>query len=303
MDIVPHAEGLTVVNNVDIEEYLLGVVSSEMGKNYPPEALKAQAVAARTYAEKNLGHDNALGYDLDDTPGCQVYGGYFSEDPRTTQAVTDTCGMVMTYQAQLIDAVYSSNCGGITESAQEAWGKAIPYLVSVPDGPTEGRDPVITPANEQDWASYCKVIHNWYGLQPDYAHVESYRWITLLTQKELQAGLPPKYQVGDIMKMIPRHRGASGRITDLQLIGSTGAVDIMTESSIRNALGKLRSSAFTIDTFCDDTGKPVVFALWGAGWGHGIGMSQVGAVGLAKLGWTYQQILQHYYTGVKLEVR
>ena len=300
-EICPHSEGLTVVNVLNIEDYLLGVVSSEMRFDYPLEALKAQAVAARTYAEKNIGRCGALGYDLDDTPGCQVYGGFFSEDPHTTQAVRETAGMVITYKAQLIDAVYASNSGGITESAEEAWGKPVPYLVSVPDGPTAGEDPVTTPLNEKDWALYLKVVHNWFGLAPDFARVESYRWVKLLTRTELEAGLPAKYQVGTVLAITPLHRGASGRITDMRLTGSNGSVEIKTEASIKNAFGKLRSSAFTIDTYYDDNGVPVVFALWGAGWGHGIGLCQVGAVSLAKQGWTFQQIIKYYYKGVSIE--
>ncbi len=302
-EISPHADGLTVVNIIGIEEYLLGVVASEMGHDFPLEALKAQAVAARTYAEKNVGRCSTLCYDLDDTPGCQVYGGYFSEYPLTTQAVTETADMVITYQAQLIDAVYSSTCGGMTESAEEAWGKPVPYLVSVPDAPNVGKDPLLTPTQEKDWEQYLKVFHNWNCLQPDCARIEAFRWVKLVTRKDLEAGLPKKYQVGEVLSITPLHRGTSGRITDLLLTGSTGAVDIKTESAIRNAFGKLRSSAFTIDTYNDDSGKPVVFALWGAGWGHGIGMCQVGAVGLAKQGLNYQQILQHYYTGVIIEQR
>ncbi|HEY3376684.1 MAG TPA: SpoIID/LytB domain-containing protein, partial [Armatimonadota bacterium] len=293
-------DGLTVVNSVNLEDYLCGVVSSEMGAGYPPEALKAQAVAARTYAVKHLGRCAAQGFDLDDTPRCQVYGGYLSEDPRTTKAVNDTAGQVLTYDGQLIDAVYSSTCGGFTESAEDAWGKRVPYLVSVNDADAD--TPVQAPQSEAEWATYCKSAPSLNCLQPKYAKIEAFRWVRLVTRKELEAALPEACRVGTIQNITPVTRGHSGRITALRLVGSERTIEIKTESRIRAAFGarETRSSAFTVDSYRDDAGTPIVFAFWGAGWGHGIGMCQVGAVGLAQHGWTYDKILMHYYQGVAI---
>jgi len=303
MEILATAGGLTVVNVLDIESYLLGVVSSEMKPSYPLEALKAQAVAARTYALKNLGHNAALGFDLDDTQACQVYGGYFSEDPRTTRAVNETAGMVLTYHGDLIDAVYSSTCAGYTESAAEAWGRNVPYLISVADFDPELNPTVTHPQNEEEWASYFKTIRPFHCLQPKYARVEAFRWVKMITRKDLEAGLPEEYQVGTVQQIVPLHRGCSGRITALRLVGSQRSVVIEKESAIRRAFGGLRSSGFTVDTFRDDNGVPVVFALWGGGWGHGLGMCQVGALGLADQGCPYEKILAYYYHGVTIERR
>lgn len=301
MQIIPRADGLTVINEVNIEDYLLGVVSSEMSPGYPLEALKAQAVAARTYALKNLGRLGALGFDLDDTAACQVYGGYFSEDPRTTRAVTETASQVMIYNGQLIDAVYSSTCGGYTESAEEAWGRKVPYLVSVPDF-GDNIDPVIAnhPQDEAGWSTYFKTARGLNCLQPKYARPEAFRWVKLITRKELEAALPAGDQVGTIKNIVVLHRGASGRITALRLDGSDRSVEIDQELPIRKAFGSLRSSAFSVDSYQDDNGVPVVFAFWGAGWGHGLGMCQVGAVGLADQGWSYDKILTHYYPGITI---
>ena len=300
MEVRAGADGLTVVNIVNVEDYLRGVVSSEMSCGFPLEALKAQAVAARTYALKHIGRFADQGYDLDDTPLSQVYGGFLSEDPQTGQAVEATAGKVLTYQGQLIDAVYSSTCGGYTESAQEAWGHSVPYLVSVPDfcGAPAGIAP--RPTDEAGWATYCKTWRNLFDLQPKYARPEVFRWVRAFPRKDLEAGLPAAWQVGTLQNIVVLHRGASGRITSLRLEGSDRGVTIDTEASIRRAFGNLRSSAFTVDTYRDDAGKPVVFMLYGAGWGHGLGMCQVGATGMADAGWSYDKILAYYYQGTTL---
>lgn len=302
-ELQPRPNGITVVNVVDLEQYLLGVVSSEMSPNYPVEALKAQAVAARTYALKNVGHYTDQGFDMDDTPRCQVYGGYFSEDPRTTQAVNATAGQVLTYHGDLIDALYSSNCGGITEDANDALGHDVPYLKSVPDY-TDMKILPTAPKTEDDWATYFKSAKPLVCLQPKYARVDAFRWVKLITRTELEANLPSEYRVGTVKAIVPVKRGKSGRITALRIDGTLRSVVIEKELGIRNALGgnkNVKSSAFTIDTYSDSNGTPVVFALWGAGWGHGLGMCQVGAVGLAEQGWTYEQILHHYYTGIDIQ--
>jgi len=304
MEIMPRPEGLTVVNVVSVEPYLYGVVSSEMSPAYPLEALKAQAVAARTYAVKNIGKLAAQGFDMDDTAANQVYGGYLSEDPRTTKAVDETAGMVLTYDGKIIDAVYSSTCGGYTESAEEAWGRAVPYLVGVPDHHGD-IDPAFAerPKDEAGWANYFKYARAFNCLQPKYARTEAFRWVKLMTRKELEAGLPADCQVGTVMNIVPLHRGQSGRITELRLEGADRGVTITKELPIRKAFGSLRSSAFAVEIYRDDNGVPVVFAFWGAGWGHGLGMCQVGAVGLADEGWSYEKILTYYYRGVKIEKR
>jgi SpoIID/LytB domain protein len=300
MLVQPVGACLTTVNTVDIEEYLQGVVSSEMGAGYPLEALKAQAVAARTYAlrarEKNAGQ----AFDLDDTPACQVYGGVLSEDPRVTLAVRETAGKVLRYDGKLIDAVYSSTCGGYTESAKEAWGRDVPYLQSVADYTEEKSGIAPHPESEEAWATYFRTMKDINCLRPKYANPQAFRWVVLLRRKELEANLGTANGVGTVTGITPVHRGASGRITALKIEGTERTVTIEKELAIRRALGGLRSSAFTLDTYRDDNGVPVVFALWGAGWGHGIGLCQVGAVGLAEQGWTYDKILAYYYKGVTL---
>ncbi len=294
---------LTVIDTVELEDYLQGVVSSEMGAGYPLEALKAQAVAARTYALRAREKNAAALYDLDDTPACQVYGGVLSEDPRTTQAVQETADKVLRYDGKLIDAVYSSTCGGYTESAKEAWGHDVPYLQSVADFTEEKTGVAPHPEDEAAWTTYFKTMKELNCLRPRYANPQAFRWVVLLKRKELEANLGTANGVGTVLSVTPVHRGASGRITALRIDGTTRSVTIEKELAIRRVLGNLRSSAFTLDAYCDDNNIPVVFALWGAGWGHGIGMCQVGAVGLAEQGWTYDKILAYYYKGVSVEAR
>lgn len=123
---------LTVINDVNLEDYIKGVVPSEMPSGWELEALKAQAIAARSYALANLGKRASLGYDLKDTPEDQAYGGASSETSKTNRAVDETSGLVLTYNYKVVSAFYSASAGGQTVSAKEAWGNDVPYVRSVP---------------------------------------------------------------------------------------------------------------------------------------------------------------------------
>lgn len=123
---------LTIINNLDIEDYIRGVVPSEMPSSWNYEAHKAQAIAARSYALANLGKRASHGYDLKDTPEDQAYGGASAEKLRTNQAVQDTKGIVLIYNLKIIPAYYSASAGGQTSSSADAWTKNLPYLKSVP---------------------------------------------------------------------------------------------------------------------------------------------------------------------------
>lgn len=123
---------LTVINDVDLEDYLKGVVPSEMPSGWEFEALKAQAIAARSYALANLGKRASFGYDLKDTPEDQAYGGASAETSKTNTAVEETSGLVLTYNYKVVSAFYSASAGGQTVTAKEAWGNDVPYVRSVP---------------------------------------------------------------------------------------------------------------------------------------------------------------------------
>ena len=201
------------------------------------------------------------------------------------------------------DSVFDGERGGYTESAKEAWGHDVPYLQSVADFTEEKTGVAPHPEDEAAWTTYFKTMKELNCLRPRYANPQAFRWVVLLKRKELEANLGTANGVGTVLSVTPVHRGASGRITALRIDGTTRSVTIEKELAIRRVLGNLRSSAFTLDAYCDDNNIPVVFALWGAGWGHGIGMCQVGAVGLAEQGWTYDKILAYYYKGVSVEAR
>lgn len=123
---------LTVINNVELEDYIKGVVPAEMPSSWEIEALKAQAIAARSYALANLGKRAAFGYDLKDTPEDQAYGGASAETPKTNSAVQETANLVLTYNYKVIPAYYSASAGGQTINAKQAWGSDLPYIRSVP---------------------------------------------------------------------------------------------------------------------------------------------------------------------------
>ncbi|MBO9541222.1 SpoIID/LytB domain-containing protein [bacterium] len=247
---------LTVVNEVTLEAYLYGVVPAEVIPSWHPEALKAQAVAARTYAVAHLGQFSSLGYDLKATVASQVYGGTKLERPSTNQAVDDTRGRILTYLGKPIEAVYSDSSGGFTESCLEVWGKAVPYLQAVPDFDQQS---------------------------------PRYVWETTIAPDRFSPALQKLgVSIGDLVAIEPLERSYSGRLKRARLIGTTGTAEVGGEK-LRFAFG-LRSTFFNVAKQADGS-----LAFAGRGWGHGVGMSQWGAKAMADMGYSYDQILAHYY--------
>ncbi|HEY9900402.1 MAG TPA: SpoIID/LytB domain-containing protein [Pantanalinema sp.] len=247
---------LAVVNELGLEAYLYGVVPAEVIPSWHPEALKAQAVAARTYAVAHMGQFNALGYDLKATVVSQAYGGAKLERPSTNQAVDETRGRILTYLGKPIDAFYSDSSGGFTESSQEVWGKAIPYLQPVPDFDQQS---------------------------------PRYVWeATASAERSAQALAKLGLSIGELVNIEPLERSYSGRLKRARLTGTSGTAEVGGEK-LRFAFG-LRSTFFNVARAQDGT-----FAFAGRGWGHGVGMSQWGAKAMADMGYSYDQILGHYY--------
>ena len=292
---------LSVVNVIDLEEYLRGVVSSEMSHTYPFESLKAQAVAARTKALANLGRHSSDGFDLCNCEHCQVYGGASSEFDSTNRAVEETRGQVLTFQGELANAVYHAVCGGHTENNDDAWsGRPIPYLRGVPDFDADDDCPIGLPLQGKNLERYLRKAPLVNCLQPQFCALDRFRWVKVFSRQELEKLIT---SVGSIKEIKPLARGVSGRIKKLQIKGSKGTVTLGPELRIRRALGGLKSSAFVVDTHVGSDGLPATFILWGAGWGHGVGMCQVGATGLAARGRSYQEILKYYYRGCQIQKR
>ncbi|AFY59831.1 SpoIID/LytB domain-containing protein [Synechococcus sp. PCC 6312] len=272
LELIGTGKGLAAVNHIDLEAYLPSVVGKEMYPTWPLESLKAQAVAARTYALYRRGRELRRGtslFDLGDSVLFQAYPGVATETASTITAVQATQGQVLTYNGQLIEAVFHSASGGHTENSEQVWSGAVPYLRGVPD--FDQTAPV-------------------------------YQWTIQLTATQLRQRIPG---IGNILAFQPTQVSPQGRIMQVQVIGDAGT-RTMTGPQIRSALG-LRSTLFTtqpeLPLVASQTNSripPSSFLISGRGSGHGLGMSQWGALGMANQGYTYDQILTYYYQGVTI---
>ena len=260
--------GLTAVNIVPVDDYLLSVVPEEMPTDWPAEALKAQSIAARSFALKSRGRHAAEGYDLCTTTHCQLYKGIASEKTASTAAVRATRGEVLTYGGQPIEALFHTDSGGMTESSEDVWGSRVPYLRAV-------RDTLL-------------------GTMP---------WTKTVSKADLEKKLAAKgHNIGRLraIELSPlavgraaKDRTASGRVKALTVTGTKGSVTL-SGTAWRSLLG-LKSTLFSAKLTKDS----VTFTGFGAG--HGLGISQWGAERLAGTGKSYADILHHYYTGVTLQ--
>lgn len=254
---------LTLINTVLLEDYLKAVVPAESPASWPAESLKAQAVAARTYAVSNWNKRAAQGFDLMPDTSDQMYSGIQAEKPSSTQAVTDTHGTILTYGNKPINALFFAASGGYTDSAQEVWGIDLPYIQPVPDF---------------DQAS------------------PRYRWQTNLSQTQLQQALKKLgTDVGTVQQVTPLTHTPQGRVKTLAVTGTQGSVTL-DANKFRFASG-LNSTHWEVES---PSANSPLFTFNGRGWGHGLGMSQWGARQMAADGKPFQAILQHYYTGVSL---
>lgn len=309
---------MTLINILPLEHYVYGVVPNEIEPYSKPEALKAQAVTARTYALNNIneGKHKKYCFDLCTTTNCQVYGGYNTETAATNKAVDDTKGLKITYNGRLAYVFFYASSGGKTEDVRNVWGSNIPYLVSVDDN---------------------------YELTTS----SHYNWQDVLSADEIKSiMLNYGYDLGDIVSMEVTKRSDSGRVTELVINGTKGQ-KVYTLEKTRTVFG-LNSQMYSISTDADvlvagagTTRKsatlgatsvmtangikkipavnssvtvmgadgqtkvvpaaPTKYTFTGKGWGHGVGMSQEGAKGMANAGFKFDQILLHYFPGTKIE--
>lgn len=298
---------LAGINELPMEEYLYGVVPRELGPaTYPEvEAQKAQAVAARTYAHANLGKRWSDGYDLGATVADQVYGGYSAEHPTSTAAVNATAGIVATHGGALIDALFYATSGGRTANSEDVFSAAVPYLRGVWDYPA-GQElastaallaDLRTPASTTSYESW----HSW--------HRWNFRWT--MAQISCVIGDYANKPVGKVTAIQVLSRSATGRVTKIQYVTEAGtftdsAGAIRSSLQYFDAAGKptlLPSTLFVVEPTTDAAGQLTGYAVYGGGNGHGAGMTQTGAVGMARAGATYAQILAKYYTGIALETK
>ncbi len=282
---------LQAINHVPLESYLPSVVGSEMPASWPQSALRAQAVAARTYALRQ--RRPSAPFDLSATVSSQVYKGVAAETASTREAVAATRGQVLTYGGQLANTVFHSSGGGVTENSGDLWSQQLPYLVSVPD--FDQQSPV-------------------------------HQWQQRLEPEQLQQAFA---ETGGVDRITVLATTASGRVRQARVEGPNGSL-VLSGAQLRSRLG-LRSTLVRFELVPPElaSGSPVSAALAdvapppslpvlerqpplqvprpsllaiGRGFGHGVGMSQWGALGLAQRGHSHEQILGHYYRGTRLSL-
>jgi stage II sporulation protein D len=276
--VVPTKDGLTAVNYVDLEHYLYSVLGGEMNGNWPQEALKAQAVAARSYALYQRKSGNNI-FDVGDTAAWQVYRGVQDESPGTQAAVEATksqvliCNKKLPCRGQIIEAVFHSASGGHTEDVENVWLQPLPYLRGVPD--FDQKAPV-------------------------------YEWSKSFTGSQMSSLISGVGKVLCMEPEAPPRPMKTGRVKKMKVVGE-GGTKTVTGDDLREALG-LRSTLFAIGPDCSQISlksgpkptPPTTFTVNGRGFGHGLGMSQWGAYQMALEKKNYQQIVLHYYTDTEL---
>ena len=255
-----------VVNVLPLEDYLLGVVPNEIPASWHIESLKAQAVAARTYTVYHLlkvKRKNKI-YDLDSTTNFQVYNGLSSEKESSSRAVRSTKFLIMTYRHEAILAYFHSTCGGKTADDKNVWkGSDLEYLSSVS-------------------CNYCK-------------NSKHYMWKSSITLDELNRYIKPKYKGMGKIKTISFQK-KEGRVVSVKIIHSRGS-NIISGNKFRLIFPSKKLKSLYIDT----KGTASGIMINGRGWGHGVGMCQWGAKGMAEKGYTFKKILKHYYKNISIK--
>lgn len=289
--------GFSVANRIKVEDYLYSVLPKEMPPLSHPEALKSQAIIARSYLMKNKGRHMVDGFNLCDSPDCQVYGGVVSETAATTQAVDSTRGMLLEYDGEVVNALFHSTCGGRTAAFTDSWsGEGPKYLVSVNDG--------IAISTPLDSESKLKSFLKKSGAFCDTS--KYYRWEKSYTKKELEnvfeKTVPefsnnPDLKFGKLIDVKITSYLGSGRAERLEITADTGKY-AFEKDAIRWVMGNTKSTMFYIEK--KGSGASTKYVLHGAGWGHGVGLCQIGAMNMAKKGFVHEKILDHYYPGAKI---
>ncbi|HEY4000244.1 MAG TPA: SpoIID/LytB domain-containing protein, partial [Candidatus Xenobia bacterium] len=283
------ASGLGLVNVLPLESYTAGVVPNEMGPLFPPQALAAMAVVARTFALSHLRRHEDQGYDVCATVHCQVYGGMLSEWESTNQAVAETQGVVAYSGDRPADTTFHACCGGIGDAIQNVWERPpVSYLGGYVDGPGDRPDL----SSEEAFRSFID------GQSEAYCSTSArFRWTARYTYPELDGifrrvdGLP---RIGHVLALNVLGRSPGGRVQTLEIVGTEGRAEVHKDairwlwSGGHVGTGGLQSTLFYIDS--DANGV----TLHGGGWGHGVGMCQEGAGGMARAGFDWKAIIEHY---------
>ncbi|MBR5150741.1 MAG: SpoIID/LytB domain-containing protein [Bacteroidaceae bacterium] len=328
------------VNRVDVEEYLVSVISSEMSATSSLQLLKAHAVVSRSWLYAQLCRASKGGsaslcevcndrelvrwyaredhelFDFCADDHCQRYQGITrAANPNVVAAVGATAGLVLVSDGEVCDARFSKCCGGVTENFAACWeNEEIPYLTAFRDSDPKSALPDLT--SEQGARHWIESVPESFCSAPgadviaqvlngyDRETADFYRWQVCYTAEELSRLLKEKsgLDFGVVKELVPLERGASGRIIRLQIVGSEREFTVGKELEIRRWLSPthLYSSAFVVDKVVAPDGT-ASFILKGAGWGHGVGLCQIGAAVMGDKGYDYRDILSHYYPDTELK--
>ncbi|WP_416233471.1 SpoIID/LytB domain-containing protein [Anabaena sp. UHCC 0451] len=307
LNLQPNAYGTySLVNQVPLETYLRGVLPYEIGTRAPTASLEAQAIIARTYALRNVRRFAIDNYQLCADTHCQVYDGLNGAAQTTDQAIASTRGMVLTYNNEIVDALYSSTTGGITAFFSDVWnGEDRPYLRPVVDAATNIWN--LSQKSLADENNFRQFINLQQGFNESTWNV--FRWnkqtsiedITKDLQKFLRVKKSPYSKFKTIEAIAITKRSESGRILDLTIKTNIG-VFTLHKDEIRSAFAAPLSTLFYLQPLNKGTPTLWGYAFIGGGLGHGVGLSQTGAQNLAKLGWSSAKILQFYYPGTEIKV-
>ncbi len=303
----PNAYGsYTLINDVPIESYLRGVVPNEIGAKAPYSAVEAQTIIARTYALRNLRRFAIDGYELSADVHCQVYKGLSGASPNSDRAISATKGQVLTYQNQLVDALYSSTSGGVSAKFSDVWnGEDRPYLKPVVDAAGNiwnlARQSL---ADEQNFQQFINIKRGF-----NEVGWKTFRWrressieqLTKDLQKYLEANRNPLASFQTLQGLQVVERSPGGRILKLSVQTDIGTFNLL-KDEVRSAFSAPRSTLFYLEPVKKDNNPLWGYAFVGGGFGHGVGLSQTGSYRLAELGWTSKRILDFYYPGTKIQV-
>lgn len=330
--IIADGEELVAINEIDLERYIYSVIASEMSATSFVELLKAHAVISRSWVLSAIGSatpsSSATFYtDRSDTDDpvyirwyerdahrlfdvcaddhCQRYQGIPSQEPTALrEAIDSTAGEVLVYDGKICDARFSKCCGGYTERFSSCWAEVdYPYLTVLPDSDGSRLQPITDEATARSFVlsspdAFCNTadsniirqVFNDY----DRSTKSFFRWKVTYSVDEISEIVASRSGIdfGSILDLVPVQRTASGRIVRLRIVGTRHTATVGKELEIRRWLSRthLYSSAFVVDR--DDCGR---FVICGAGWGHGVGLCQIGAAVMAHKGYSYRSILRHYY--------
>lgn len=318
------------INDLPVEDYLESVISSEMSAQSSLPLLMAHAVISRSWLMSQIDgntapntqashgdafirwydHTDHTLFDVCADDHCQRYQGITKEtSPNVAEAIRRTRGELLTYGDEICDARFSKCCGGAMEEFQYCWDDTPkPYLKGIGDTPEETIPDLTVEENARQWIlsspkSFCNTTDKRILSQVlndyDQETTDFYRWRVSYTQEELSKLVEKKLGagLGTITDIRPLKRGTSGRICELRITGTKKTIVVGKELEIRRALSEshLYSSAFVVEKQGD------TFTLIGAGWGHGVGLCQIGAAVMGDKGYAYDEILRHYYPGAEIE--